>query len=159
MRLTFKQKAMSLLDSYEVFDDKENIVYTVKGKFAFGKTFEVYDRNGRLVGAIKQKLMVLIPQFDIYQDDICAAINDINPQAPVHVLLFPKKPIERLSKAEQSDADTLAHLMLTVPQVAKICGLENGFRVVINNGKDAGETVPHMHIHILGGTTLGWPPC
>lgn len=100
-----------------------------------------------------------IPAKIIYQDDICAAINDINPQAPVHVLLFPKKPIERLSNAEQSDADTLAHLMLTVPNVAKICGLDNGFRVVINNGKDAGETVPHMHIHILGGTTLGWPPC
>lgn len=71
MRLTFKQKAISLLDSYEVFDDKENTVYTVKGKFAFGKSFEVYDRNGRMVGAIKQKLMVLMPQFDIYQDDIC----------------------------------------------------------------------------------------
>ena len=70
MRLTFKQKALSLLDSYEVFDDKENVVYTVKGKFALGKSFEVYDRNGRMVGAIKQKLMVLMPQFDIYQDDI-----------------------------------------------------------------------------------------
>ncbi len=100
-----------------------------------------------------------IPAKIVYQDDVCAAINDINPQAPVHVLLFPKKPIERLSKAVKSDAEILSHLMLTAPEVAKICGLENGFRVVINNGKDAGETVPHLHIHILGGTTLGWPPC
>ena len=100
-----------------------------------------------------------IPSKIIYQDEICAAINDINPQAPTHVLLFPKKPIPRLSKAEDNDASILAHLLLTVPKIAEICGLENGFRVVINNGKDAGETVPHMHIHILGGTTLGWPPC
>ncbi len=100
-----------------------------------------------------------IPAKIIYQDDICAAINDINPQAPTHVLLFPKKPIERLSKAEAEDSQTLAHLMLTAPKIAEICGLTDGFRVVINNGKDAGETVPHMHIHILGGTTLGWPPC
>lgn len=100
-----------------------------------------------------------IPSKIIYQDDVCAAINDINPQAPVHVLLFPKRPIERLSKAEPSDAPTLAHLMLTVPKVAHLCGLDDGFRVVINNGLIAGETVPHMHIHILGGKKLGWPPC
>lgn len=80
---------------------------------------------------------------------MCAAINDINPQAPVHVLLFPAKPIERLAKAEESDAPILAHLMLKVPEIAKKCGLDDGFRVVINNGLLAGETVPHLHIHIL----------
>ncbi len=100
-----------------------------------------------------------IPAKIIYKDDFCAAINDINPQAPVHVLLFPVKPIERLAKATDDDAQILARLMLAVPKVAEVCGLQNGFRVVINNGKDAGETVPHLHIHILGGTTLGWPPC
>ena len=94
----------------------------------------------------------------VYRDDVCAAIHDINPQAPTHVLLFPVKPIERLAKAEECDAEILAHLMLAVPKVAKMCGLDDGFRVVINNGLIAGETVPHMHIHILGGRPLGWPP-
>ena len=100
-----------------------------------------------------------IPAKFVYRDDMCAAINDINPQAPVHVLLFPVKPIERLAKAEESDAPILAHLMLKVPEIAKKYGLDDGFRVVINNGLLAGETVPHLHIHILGGRPLHWPPC
>lgn len=100
-----------------------------------------------------------IPAKFVYRDEVCAAINDINPQAPVHVLLFPAKPIERLAKAEESDAPILAHLMLKVPEIAKKCGLDDGFRVVINNGLLAGETVPHLHIHILGGRPLHWPPC
>lgn len=100
-----------------------------------------------------------IPSKIVYQDDVCAAINDINPQAPVHVLLFPKKPIPRIAEATTEDAQILAHLMLTVPKVAKECGLDDGFRVVINNGLIAGETVPHLHIHILGGRKLNWPPC
>ena len=100
-----------------------------------------------------------IPSKIVYKDDFCAAINDINPQAPVHVLLFPIKPIQRLSAATEHDAQILSALLLAAPKVAKACGLENGFRVVINNGKDAGETIPHMHLHILGGKQLGWPPC
>ena len=72
---------------------------------------------------------------------------------------YPAKPIERLAKAEESDAPILAHLMLKVPEIAKKCGLDDGFRVVINNGLLAGETVPHLHIHILGGRPLHWPPC
>ena len=99
-----------------------------------------------------------IPAKIVYRDDLCAAINDINPQAPTHVLLFPVKPIERLAKAENADAEILAHLMLTVPKVAKQCGLEDGFRIVINNGLIAGETVPHLHIHIICGRQLHWPP-
>ena len=99
-----------------------------------------------------------IPSKIVYRDDVCAAINDINPQAPTHVLLFPVKPIERLAKAEDCDAEILAHLMLTVPKIAKLCDLDDGFRVVINNGLMAGETVPHLHIHILGGRPFHWPP-
>ena len=100
-----------------------------------------------------------IPSKIVYKDDVCAAINNINPQAPVHVLLFPIKPIARIAEAKEEDAQILAHLMLAVPKVAEKCGLKDGFRVVINNGKDAGETIPHRHLHILGGKQLGWPPC
>lgn len=100
-----------------------------------------------------------IPSKMVYRDEVCAAINDINPQALVHVLLFPVKPIARLAEASVEDAQILSHLMLTVPKVAEACGLKDGFRVVINNGLIAGETVPHLHIHILGGKQLGWPPC
>ncbi len=99
-----------------------------------------------------------IPAKFVYRDDLCAAINDINPQAPTHVLLFPTKPIARVAEAEKSDATILAHLLLTAPKVAKQCGLDDGFRIVINNGLIAGETVPHLHIHILGGRQLHWPP-
>ncbi len=100
-----------------------------------------------------------IPSKIVYRDDLCCAISDINPQAPVHVLLFPLKPIPRVSEAGEGDAGILAHLMLTAPKIAAQCGLKNGFRLVINNGLQAGESVPHMHIHILGGRPLAWPPC
>lgn len=100
-----------------------------------------------------------IPSKIVYKDDVCAAINDINPQAPVHVLLFPIKPIARIAEAKVEDAQILAHLMLAVPKVAEKCGLKDGFRVVINNGLLAGETIPHLHLHILGGRQLHWPPC
>ena len=99
-----------------------------------------------------------IPAKIVYQDEICTAIHDINPQAPTHVLLFPTKPIPRIAEADDSDAQILSQLMLTAPKVAKLCGLDDGFRIVINNGLIAGETVPHMHIHILGGRQLHWPP-
>ena len=99
-----------------------------------------------------------IPAKIVYQDDTCVAIHDINPQAPTHVLLFPTKPIPRIAEAEDADAQILSHLMLTAPKVAKLCGLDDGFRIVINNGLIAGETVPHLHIHILGGRQLHWPP-
>ena len=107
-----------------------------------------------------QKILVgEIPSKIVYKDDVCAAINDINPQAPVHVLLFPVKPIARISGASAEDAQILSHLMLTAPKIAEQCGLKDGFRIVINNGLLAGETVPHLHIHILGGRQLHWPPC
>ena len=100
-----------------------------------------------------------IPSKIVYRDELCFAIYDINPQAPVHVLLFPIKPIARIAEAKEEDAQILAHLMLAVPKVAEKCGLKDGFRVVINNGLLAGETIPHLHLHILGGRQLHWPPC
>ena len=100
-----------------------------------------------------------IPADIVYEDDLVLAFKDINPQAPVHVLVIPKKPIPRIAEAEPEDHQVLGHLLLTAREVADDLGLrENGFRFVINNGKDAGETVPHLHLHILGGRTMTWPP-
>jgi histidine triad (HIT) family protein len=95
----------------------------------------------------------------VYEDDLVLAFNDINPQAPVHVLVIPKKPIPRIAEAEPEDHQVLGHLLLKAKDIADDLGLhENGFRLVINNGKDAGESVPHLHLHILGGRAMTWPP-
>lgn len=98
-----------------------------------------------------------IPATIVHEDDTCIAIRDIAPQAPTHVLVIPKKPIPRLAKAEDDDAATLGHLLLTARKVAKDLGLAKGFRIVINNGEHGGETVPHLHVHVLGGRPLEWP--
>ena len=89
-----------------------------------------------------------IPADIVYQDDLCVCFRDISPQAPEHLLLVPRKPIPRLSEAGEEDAALLGHMMLA----------EGGFRLVINNGHDAGEAVPHLHMHLLAGRKLEWPP-
>ena len=95
----------------------------------------------------------------VYEDDLVLAIRDINPQAPKHVLMIPRKPIPRLSEARPEDHQLLGHLLLKAAEVAANLGLaEKGYRLVINNGEDGGESVPHLHIHILGGRHLSWPP-
>jgi histidine triad (HIT) family protein len=95
----------------------------------------------------------------VYQDDKVMAFKDIKPGAPVHVLIVPRKPIPRIAEAKPEDHQVLGHLLLKAAQVAEQLGLrENGYRLVINNGADAGESVPHLHMHILGGRHLGWPP-
>lgn len=100
-----------------------------------------------------------IPASIVYEDELCLCFRDISPQAPVHLLLVPKKPIPRLALSTEEDVALLGHLMSKVPHIAKGEGLlESGFRTVINNGPDAGEAVPHLHIHILGGRKLTWPP-
>ena len=100
-----------------------------------------------------------IPADIVYEDDLVLAFNDINPQAPVHVLVIPKKLIPRIAEAEPEDHQVLGHLLLKAKDIAADLGLhENGFRLVINNGKDAGESVPHLHLHILGGRAMTWPP-
>ncbi len=100
-----------------------------------------------------------LPAQIVYEDDLVLAFRDIRPQAPVHVLLIPKKPIARVAEARPEDGPVLAHLMLKAGDVARQLGLErSGFRLVFNNGPDAGEAVPHLHCHILGGRRLGWPP-
>ncbi len=94
----------------------------------------------------------------VYEDDLALAFKDIHPQAPVHILVIPKKPIPTLADAESQDHALLGHLLLTAKLVAKEAGLENGYRVVINTGDDGGQTVYHLHLHILGGRQLNWPP-
>lgn len=100
-----------------------------------------------------------IPAKLAHEDEHCIAIHDINPQAPVHVLVIPKKLIPRVAEATTDDQAVLGHLLLAAAIIAKKLGLEqSGFRIVINNGRDGGETVPHLHVHVLGGRPLAWPP-
>ncbi len=109
---------------------------------------------------IFQKIIDLeIPAKLAHEDELCIAIYDINPQAPVHVLIIPKKPIPRVAAATAADQAVLGHLLLTAAALAKKLGItESGFRIVINNGRDGGETVPHLHVHLLGQRPLNWPP-
>ena len=100
-----------------------------------------------------------IPASIVYEDDRVLAFKDINPGAPTHVLIVPKKPIPRVAEAQAEDQEVLGHLLLKAAEVAKQLGLsQGGYRLVINNGPDAGESVPHLHLHILGGRSLHWPP-
>ncbi|AQA18335.1 histidine triad nucleotide-binding protein [Halioglobus japonicus] len=95
-----------------------------------------------------------IPSEFIYEDEHCIAINDIAPQAPVHVLVIPKKAIPRLVDAEADDQALLGHLMLAAGKVAKQLGVEEAFRLIVNNGEGAGQTVFHLHLHIIAGRTF-----
>ncbi len=100
-----------------------------------------------------------IPADIVYEDDLVIAFRDISPQAPTHVLIIPKKVIPRIAEAEDSDSALLGHLLIKARAVAADLGLaDNGYRLVINNGRDGGESVPHLHCHILGGRSLNWPP-
>ena len=100
-----------------------------------------------------------IPADIVYEDDLVLAFRDIKPHAPVHVLIIPKKPIVRIADATPADEKLLAHLLLKAAEVADKLGLKStGYRLVINNGPHAGESVPHLHCHILGGRSLAWPP-
>ena len=98
-----------------------------------------------------------IPSKKIYEDELCLAFYDVAPAAPVHALVIPKEHIPSVLEAQ--DAGRLGHLLSVARDVAKLTGIdENGFRLVINTGEDGGQTVPHLHIHILGGRSLAWPP-
>jgi histidine triad (HIT) family protein len=100
-----------------------------------------------------------IPADIVFEDEHCLAFRDINPQAPTHALLVPKRVIPRLGEADPDDHALLGHLLVKAGEVARSLGLgETGFRVVINHGPDGGETVPHLHLHILGGRHMTWPP-
>lgn len=99
-----------------------------------------------------------IPADIVYEDDFCLAFNDVAPQAPTHILVIPKKSIARIDEAQSDDQSLLGHLLLTVKKVAAQANLSKGYRVVINNGNDGGQTVDHLHLHILGDRPMKWPP-
>ena len=100
-----------------------------------------------------------IPATIVHEDGLCFAIRDINPQAPTHLLVIPRKEIARVDQATAEDLEILGHVLATAGSLAKTLGLiESGYRLVINAGDDAGQTVPHLHVHLLGGRTLAWPP-
>ncbi|HSR49918.1 MAG TPA: histidine triad nucleotide-binding protein [Acidobacteriota bacterium] len=95
----------------------------------------------------------------VYEDDLCLAFRDINPQAPVHVLLIPKKEIVSLNRLQEDDAGLCAHLMLKASEIARQQGIaEDGYRLVVNTGQKGGQSVDHLHLHILGGRSMNWPP-
>ncbi len=93
-----------------------------------------------------------------YEDDRCLAFHDVAPQAPVHVLVIPKQPIGSLAAMNDKDADLIAHLWLVIRDLAKQLKLDRGYRVVLNCGRDGGQSVDHLHFHLLGGRQMAWPP-
>lgn len=94
----------------------------------------------------------------VYEDDLCLAFKDIHPQAPVHVLVIPKKPIPSLADVSPEDAPLLGHLLLKTSEIARDLGLERGYRTVINTREHGGQEVQHLHVHLLGGRSMKWPP-
>ena len=100
-----------------------------------------------------------IPATIVHEDERCVAFRDIAPQAPVHILVVPRKPVTRVGLAGADDEALLGHLLLVAAEVARSVGIDaTGYRLVINNGRDGGEAVPHLHVHLLGGRKLEWPP-
>ena len=99
-----------------------------------------------------------IPAQIVYEDDLCLAFRDINPQAPTHVLLIPKKEIPRLVDATAEDQALLGHMMIAAGKIARDLGVGDAFRLAVNNGADAGQSVFHLHLHILAGRSFKWPP-
>ena len=98
-----------------------------------------------------------LPADIVYEDDIAIAFNDISPQAPTHILIIPKKEITKLTNSTSNDTELLGHLLFVAKKITDDLKIEN-YRVVINNGSEAGQTVFHLHLHVLAGRTFGWPP-
>lgn len=99
-----------------------------------------------------------IPADIVYEDDQTLAFRDINPAAPTHILIIPKKPIAQIEHMEQGDAPLLGHMVFVATKIAKDQGLTQGYRLVMNNGAEGGQSVFHIHLHLLAGRTLSWPP-
>ena len=119
-----------------------------------GPTPAVPDGGDTIFGRI---LRGEIPCDAVYSDELCLAFRDVNPQAPVHVLVIPRQPIAQLGEADEGHRELLGHLLLVAARVARQEGL-SGWRTVINSGAEAGQTVFHLHVHVIGGRPLAWPP-
>ena len=99
-----------------------------------------------------------IPAKIVHEDDLCLAFHDTNPQAPTHLLVIPKKEIPSLAQLAAEDQLLLGHILLVINKLAEKQGLDSGYRVVVNCGRDAGQTVDHLHFHLIGGRGMKWPP-
>jgi histidine triad (HIT) family protein len=99
-----------------------------------------------------------IPADILYEDDRCLAFRDIAPQAPAHVLVIPKRPIASLDALDEADGPLVGHLVIVATRLARSLGLSEGYRLVVNSGRDGGQSVDHLHVHLLGGRRLSWPP-
>jgi len=99
-----------------------------------------------------------IPARIEFEDDLCLAFHDVAPQAPTHVLVIPKRPIQSLADLEPADEALVGHLVVVATRLAAELGLKDGYRLVVNCGRDGGQSVDHLHVHLLGGRSLGWPP-
>ena len=99
-----------------------------------------------------------IPAQIVHEDDLCLAFHDVSPQAPTHVLVIPKRPIQSLADLEPADEALVGHLVVVATRLAAELGLKDGYRLVVNCGRDGGQSVDHLHVHLLGGRSLGWPP-
>ena len=99
-----------------------------------------------------------IPAQIAHEDDLCLAFHDVAPQAPTHVLVIPKRPIQSLADLEPADEALVGHLVVVATRLAAELGLKDGYRLVVNCGRDGGQSVDHLHVHLLGGRSLGWPP-
>lgn len=99
-----------------------------------------------------------IPSTAVYEDELCYAFADINPQAPVHLLIAPREHIVSIADGTKDDRALFGHLLWAAAEIARAKGLAEGYRVVINTGEDGGQTADHLHVHLLGGRPLGWPP-
>ncbi|CAN5483017.1 histidine triad nucleotide-binding protein [soil metagenome] len=99
-----------------------------------------------------------IPAEFVHEDELCFAIRDVSPVAPTHILIIPRKPITGINVMDDEDASLVGHLFVTAKHIAEQEGLGSGYRLVFNVGSDANQTVPHLHLHLMGGRTFGWPP-
>ena len=99
-----------------------------------------------------------IPATIVYEDELCLAFRDVNPQAPVHILVVPKKPLAKVVDATAADRELLGHLLVIAGKIAKEEGHGDAFRLIVNNGEKSGQTVFHLHVHLLAGRNFGWPP-
>ena len=145
------------IENFSLFPKEEEFLLPPNTKLKLlskNENFKYYHTNSDFEKIINRE----IPADIIYEDELSIVIKDIQPQAPTHLLIIPKKVIPKLSDGLEEDKETLGHLMLVAGKVADLLNLDDTFRIVINNGAKAGQSVFHLHLHLLSGRSLNWPP-